>query len=91
MGTKMNPGAFDCYANAAEDEPMFVLLARDERAPELVRRWANVAEAGGTNPAKVAEARKCATDMEKWSGNVAGEPDASQANIKDEKPIAGAE
>lgn len=29
MGTKNNPGAFDCYANAEPDEPMFVLLARD--------------------------------------------------------------
>ncbi len=39
MGTKLKPGAFDCYANAAPDEPMFVLLARDESAPKLVRNW----------------------------------------------------
>ena len=26
---KENPGRFDCYANALPDEPMFVLLARE--------------------------------------------------------------
>ena len=40
MSTKNNPGNFDCYANAAPDEPMFVLLARDPIAPILVRIWA---------------------------------------------------
>lgn len=30
MGTKNNPGEFDCYANAAPDEPMFILLGRDQ-------------------------------------------------------------
>lgn len=41
MGTKNNPGTFDCYANAKPDEPMFVLLARDKKAPEIVRAWAD--------------------------------------------------
>lgn len=36
MGTKNNPGAFDCYANAEPDEPMFVLLGRDKHAPAPV-------------------------------------------------------
>lgn len=40
MGTKNNPGSFDCYANAEPDEPMFTLLARDPLAPGLVRIWA---------------------------------------------------
>lgn len=40
MGTKQIPGQFDCYANALDDEPMFVLLARDELAPGAVRDWA---------------------------------------------------
>jgi len=66
MGTKNNPGSFDCYANAAPDEPMFVLLARDRHAPLLVREWANIREEQKENPAKVAEARKCAGDMEDW-------------------------
>lgn len=40
MGTKDNPGQFDCYQAAAPDEPMFVLLARDKLAPGLVEIWA---------------------------------------------------
>ncbi len=42
MGTKNNPGKFDCYAKAEPDEPMFVLLARDRIAPTLVRIWAAI-------------------------------------------------
>ncbi len=44
MGTKNNPGAFDCYANAQPDEPMFVLLARDLTAPYFVQAWALIRE-----------------------------------------------
>ena len=29
-----------CFARAEDDEPMFVLLARDGSAPRLVREWA---------------------------------------------------
>ena len=39
MGTKNDPGEYDCYANAKDDEPMFVLLARDPIAPVLVHLW----------------------------------------------------
>lgn len=66
MGTKNNPGAFDCHAKAEPDEPVFVLLGRDDRAPTLVRAWAAMSEQKGTNPAKVAEARRCADDMRAW-------------------------
>lgn len=64
MGTKKNPGKFDCYENAAEDEPMFVLLARDPLAPLLVRKWAYLSK--GQSKEKKAEAVKCAVDMKKW-------------------------
>lgn len=40
MGTKNNPGNFDCYTNAEPDEPMFILLGRDPLAPALVKIWA---------------------------------------------------
>lgn len=63
MGTKNNPASFDCYANAAPDEPMFVLLARDERAPDLVREWV---ERRGKDDAKAMEALDCAGAMERW-------------------------
>lgn len=66
MGTKLKPGQFDCYENAAPDEPMFVLLARDPLAPILVRLWADLRKHAAGNPSKVAEAQTCATDMETW-------------------------
>jgi hypothetical protein len=66
MGTKNNPGAFDCYANAHPDEPMFVLLARDKHAPSLVCLWADLRALTGEDPAKVNEARECAEGMVLW-------------------------
>jgi hypothetical protein len=42
MGTKKDPGNHDCYAKAAPDEPMFILLARDPIAPLLIRIWADL-------------------------------------------------
>jgi hypothetical protein len=64
MGTKNNPGEFDCYANAEPDEPMFVLLARDPLAPTLVRMWADLTS--DKKDDKVVEALACANDMEQW-------------------------
>ena len=39
MGTKLNPGKYDCIGFAEPDEPMFTLLARDPIAPHLIRLW----------------------------------------------------
>lgn len=73
MGTKNNPGEFDCIAAAEPDEPMFILLARDPEAPGLIERWCVAREyaiAHGTRPesdrAKVGEARRCAAQMKVW-------------------------
>lgn len=66
MGTKLKPGRFDCYQNAAPDEPMFVLLARDPLAPILVSLWADLREHAAGNPSKVFEARTCSNEMRKW-------------------------
>jgi hypothetical protein len=66
MGTKNNPGNFDCYANAEPDEPMFVLLGRDEHAPALVRAWASMRKGMNEAPAKVQEALNCAKAMEEY-------------------------
>lgn len=63
MGTKNNPGKFDCYANAEPDEPMFVLLGRDKHAPALVTLWAAMRDADGEDEAKVHEAIECALAM----------------------------
>ena len=73
MGNKNEPGKFDCYANALPDEPMFILLARDELAPDLVDAWASgriYAIATGKKPqsdmAMVEEAQECAKAMRLW-------------------------
>lgn len=66
MGTKNNPGKFDCYQRAAPDEPMFVLLARDPLAPIVVRLWADLRAHLSGNPSKVLEARECAETMDVW-------------------------
>lgn len=42
MGTKNNPGKFDCYAKAEPDEPMFTLLGRDPQAAHLVSVWSKI-------------------------------------------------
>lgn len=70
MGTKNNPGKFDCYANAQPDEPMFVLLARDQLAPGIVRIWALAKALFKPNSPKIAEALQCANAMEKWGNHV---------------------
>jgi hypothetical protein len=68
MATKNNPGAFDCYANAEPDEPMFVLLGRDPSAWLLVLLWAKVREMRpGADPAKLEEARQCARALRAWA------------------------
>ena len=66
MGTKNNPGAYDCYDDAGDDEPLFVLLARDPHAPMLVDLWASLRELHAGNPSKVKEARDCAMLMRNW-------------------------
>ena len=74
MGTKDNPGSYDCYAKAAPDEPMFILLARDPAAPVLVRLWAelfgslisNRPHSPSADWKKIEEAEAVAKDMEKW-------------------------
>lgn len=66
MGTKNNPGSYDCYANAEPDEPMFVLLARDPLAPILVEIWAKLREYFPSDSQKTHEARNCANAMRDW-------------------------
>lgn len=73
MSTKNNPGAFDCYAKADPDEPMFVLLGRDKYAPTLVWLWSIFRELDQEKSEKVAEARQCAVDMLEWLANHDGQ------------------
>lgn len=64
MSTKSNPGLYDCYAHAAPDEEMFILLGRDRHASALVRLWALMREKEGESPEVVAEAVACAERLE---------------------------
>lgn len=80
MGTKAEPGEFDCYAALLPDEPYFVLSARDPEAAFLVRAWARNRDRqidDGERPvgdrAKVAEARHLADQMERWRADNAAE------------------
>jgi hypothetical protein len=73
MGTKLDPGKYDCYEQALPDEPMFVLLARDPSAPSLIEWWADNRESAidqGLRPegdrAMVEEARQCVNNMREW-------------------------
>jgi hypothetical protein len=73
MGTKNNPGEFDCYANALPDEPMFVLLARDPLFFDLVLAWArnrardiNCGERPESDRRMVTEALDCALAGSQW-------------------------
>jgi hypothetical protein len=74
MGTKNSPGKFDCYQAADPDEPMFVLLGRDEKAPGIIREWVEKRslkrdlEAGSHLPhdEKALEALRCADEMVRY-------------------------
>ncbi len=73
MGTKNNPGKYDCYANALPDEPMFILLARDPLFYEFVTWWAkrrgeaiNCGDRPQSDSPMVSEAMKCAGDGAMW-------------------------
>lgn len=73
MGTKNNPGQFDCHANALPDEPMFVLLARDPEFYSLIRKWAQKRARAvncGLRPSEdmelVNEAMECAQAGANW-------------------------
>lgn len=73
MGTKNNPGKFDCYANAEPDEPMFVLLGRDPTAAVVVAVWrvlkTDMRENGKStiSDEKLAEAHACEQALTDWA------------------------
>lgn len=65
MGTKNNPGRYDCYNNAEPDEPIFTLRGNDPTAGQTIRNWIEL-NRGTSSPEKLAEAEKCAQEMEDW-------------------------
>lgn len=74
METKNNPGPFSCYANAAPDEPMFILLARDKASPSAVRMWCLQRIKTGKNrieDAQIQDAYAVAKAMEEYQARAA--------------------
>lgn len=67
-----------CLAKSADDEPIFILCARDVLAAGQVREWADRLESvaanrpiddgglDGKRKAKIAEARALAVAMDQW-------------------------
>lgn len=66
MGTKENPGRFDCYSKAEPDEPIFVLLGRDPQAGNLIRQWAMERSRLGEAGEVIMEALACAAAMDRF-------------------------
>lgn len=60
-----------CLSKAAMDEPIFILRAQDQLSTAVVRRWADLLEAGShpddtPRREKVREARAWAQAAEEW-------------------------
>jgi len=68
MSTKQNPGAFDCYKKLRDDEPYFLLRAKDPDAPALVEEWARrrALRSDKVGDPKIPEAIECAATMRAW-------------------------
>lgn len=66
MGTKTQPGPFNCYGEATPDEPIFTLLARDPDAALVVEIWASIREARTGPTDRTREARHVAHTMRTW-------------------------
>lgn len=66
MTTRKKEIESGCLSRVAEDEPVFVLRAKDMVAPATVMRWAALAETAGVSREKVVEARDLAMQMVLW-------------------------
>ncbi len=60
---------------AAEEEPLFVIRAKDKLSSTMVRQWAEAASMTGAHePEKIQEARGLAEIMEAWREQSAQTP-----------------
>lgn len=83
MGTKSNPGAFDCHAAALPDETVFTLLGRDPALPATVRFWMEERTRLGKNESpddvhKLVEAAKAANTAEGWRNAIVEQCDLAR-------------
>lgn len=61
-----NPEAFPGINPIGENEPVFLLRARDAIAPAIVEAWAERYQEEGGNPNTVERVRDFAGDMRAW-------------------------
>lgn len=91
MGTKNNPGKFDCLGNAEDDEPVFILLGRDRAAADTVRYWAQRRIELGLNSARdeqIIEAGDCAAAIDTFARNRKQHRDLRAAPVEEPQPQA---
>lgn len=73
MGTKNNPGKFDCYAKLEPDEPYFILRGKDPMGWLVVQVWVYLRKVSAHDdlpPAyveKLNEAKVAADHMKAWA------------------------
>lgn len=69
-----------CLSKAAPDEPIFVLRGKDPIGADVVRTWASKAESEGHHePAKIAEAREFADEMDAYRERLTEAANAEKA------------
>ena len=56
----------DPQGRIADDEPVFLLRAKDKIAPTIVRAWAKHLKANGGDKVTANRAVQWATEMERW-------------------------
>lgn len=74
MGTRNRPGQYDCWSRLADDEPYFLLMARDNSAPAAIIAWVgdrldrikNGERRGADDLAQLREALGAIRDMVAW-------------------------
>ena len=68
MGTKRNPGKYDCYSHLHPDEPHFVIMGRDPAARATIEAWLDERKRLGQDDSieKQDEAMECLEAMENW-------------------------
>ena len=62
----LTEGTSSCLTNSAPDEPVFVLVARDQLAVQTLDYWIKLAEHAGVNDAKLNGARRDLAAMAAW-------------------------
>lgn len=72
----------DPQGRIADDEPVFLLRAKDKIAPTIVRAWAKHLKANGGDAATANRAMEWAKEMERWQkANQCKMPDTPRSEM----------